>query len=57
LLDSITGIPAGDSLACDVCRIGVPLSEVNSVFMQWELVKDLRSSGQAVLGFAFLCWF
>ena len=57
LLDSITGIPVTDSLACDACRIGVPLSEVDSVFMEREFHKDLRASGQAVLVFAFLYWF
>jgi hypothetical protein len=45
LLDSITGIPSDIPLDCDSCRMGIPLSEVDSMFTQRESVL-----GEAVFG-------
>ncbi len=33
LLDSITGIPLGSPLTCDACRLGVPLTQVDSILV------------------------
>lgn len=49
LLDSITGIPAKDPLDCDDCRIGLALTEVDSVFLQRQSGIDTKNVTQAVL--------
>jgi hypothetical protein len=49
LLDSITGIPTKDPLTCDECRIGLPLTEVDSVFLQRQTGNDVKSVGKALL--------
>jgi hypothetical protein len=54
LLDSITGIPTKDPLECDACRIGLPLTDVDSVFMQREVGNDLKKVGKAALAWAII---
>ena len=44
LRDSVTGIPLDSPLACDACRLGVPLTRVDS------LVVDHQISGLRVVG-------
>ena len=54
LLDSITGIPTSDPLSCDYCRVGIPLTEVDSVFTQRGSAKDLKDVGKALLAQALM---
>jgi hypothetical protein len=36
LRDSVTGIPLDSPLACDACRLGVPLTQVDSLVVGHE---------------------
>jgi len=49
LLDSITGIPVHDPFECDSCRVGLALTEVDSVFLQRQVGRDMKNIGQALV--------
>jgi len=48
LRDSVTGIPLESPLACDDCRIGVPLRQVDSLVVDHE-ISGLRVVGGVLL--------
>lgn len=41
LLDSVTGIPLASPLSCDRCRVGFPLTQIDSVTVdRWAGVRE-----------------
>ena len=51
LLDSVTGIPADRSLDCDLCRVGFPRSQIDSVVTRRpnEIVKGIAVQAGAII--------
>jgi hypothetical protein len=51
LLDSITGIPVGSPWTCDACRIGLALTDVDSVRVRRNttVIEGAKALGQSIL--------
>ena len=51
LLDSITGIPVGSPWTCESCRIGLALTEVDSVRVRrnTDVLEGVKALGQSIL--------
>jgi hypothetical protein len=51
LLDSITGIPVGSPWTCESCRIGLALTEVDSVRVRrnTDVLEGVKALGQSLL--------